>query len=125
MGARVCPSCGRALSQGDLRALEERFESTNTDYREAKGVVSEMEREIGEIDWGAKEKEIREELEAARREIDEAADGASEKAKEGYQALREQMDHLTAELEELGRSEQARELRERIEKLFGAEAERN
>jgi ABC-type transporter Mla subunit MlaD len=92
---------------------------------EAKGVVSEMEREIAEIDWGAKEKEVREELEAARRELDEAAEGASEQAKESYRALRERMDHLAAELEKLGRSEQARELRERIEKLFGAEAERN
>lgn len=40
VGARACPTCGRALSQSDLRALEERFEATNTDYREAKGVVS-------------------------------------------------------------------------------------
>ena len=40
VGARVCPTCGRAVSKGDLLALEARFEATNTDYREAKGVVS-------------------------------------------------------------------------------------
>lgn len=39
VGARVCPTCGRALSTGDLLALEARFEATNTDYRDAKGVV--------------------------------------------------------------------------------------
>ena len=39
VGARACPSCGRALSKGDLLALEARFEATNADYRQAKEVA--------------------------------------------------------------------------------------
>ena len=39
VGAHVCPTCGQALSTGDLLALEARFEATNTDYRQAKEVA--------------------------------------------------------------------------------------
>jgi paraquat-inducible protein B len=90
--------------------------------QEAKGLVSDMERELEEVDWGEKEKEVREQLEAARKGLDDAADGTSEQAKESYQALREQMNRLVEELRGLGRSEEARKLQEQIEKLFGAES---
>ena len=40
LGDTACRKCGRALSQDERIALEARFESTNTDYREAKLTVS-------------------------------------------------------------------------------------
>ena len=80
--------------------------------QDAKGVVSEMERAIDEVDWGEKEKEVRERLASARKSIEENED---------YQTLRRQMDELVEELRSLGRSEEARKLQEQIEKLFGAE----
>jgi len=89
--------------------------------QEAKGLVSEMEREIEEVDWGEKEKAVRDELESAREGLDETADKAGKKAKESYQALREQMNRIVKELEGLGRSEEAKKLRDQIEKLFGEE----
>jgi hypothetical protein len=92
--------------------------------KEAQGLISEMEREVAEVDWGAKEKEVREQLDAARKAIDEAAGETTEQAKAGFQKMREQMERLVEELEELGRSEEARKLREQIERLFGgAESE--
>jgi hypothetical protein len=93
--------------------------------QEAKGLVSELERELETVDWGGKEKEIRDELERAQEGLDEAADKTAEKAKESYQALRERMDLIVKELEELGRSEEARKLRKRMEELFGAETGQN
>lgn len=93
--------------------------------QEAKGLVSDMERELEEVDWGEKEKEVRDELEAARKGVDEAADESSEQAKESYRALREQMNRLVEELQKLGRSEEAQKLQEQIEKLFGAESGQN
>jgi ABC-type transporter Mla subunit MlaD len=91
--------------------------------QEAKSLLSDVEREVEEVDWGGKEKEVREQLEAARGAIDEAAGKTSEQAKESLQKLRGRMDQLVAELRELGRSEEARKLQEQIEKLFGAESE--
>jgi len=93
--------------------------------QEAKGLVSDMEREVEEVDWGEKEKEVREQLDAAREAIDEAAGETSEQAKESFQKMREQMDRLVEELRELGRSEEARKLQDQIEKLFGSEPDRN
>jgi paraquat-inducible protein B len=93
--------------------------------QEAKGLVSDLEREIGDVDWGEKEKEVREQLEAAREGLDETAGETSEQAKESYRALREQMNRLVEELRELGRSEEAQKLQEQIENLFGAESGRN
>ena len=90
--------------------------------QEAKGLVSDMERELEEVDWGEKEKEVREQFEAARKVLDETADDTSEQAKESYQVLREQMNRLVEELRGLGRSEEAQKLQEQIEKLFGAES---
>jgi ElaB/YqjD/DUF883 family membrane-anchored ribosome-binding protein len=80
-----------------------------------------MEREIEEVDWGEKEKEVRDELESARESLDQTANETSEQAKEGLQALRERMNRLVEELRGLGRSEEAQKLQEQIEKLFGAE----
>lgn len=93
--------------------------------QEAKDLVSDMERQIEEVDWGEKEKEVQEQLEAARKAIDEAAGKTSEQAKESLQKMREQMNRLVEELRELGRSEEARKLQDQIEKLFGAESERS
>ncbi len=93
--------------------------------QEAKGLVSDVEREIEEIDWGEKEKAVREELEAAQKGLDETADETSEQAKESYAALREHMNRLAAELRELGRSEEAEKLQDQIEKLFGAKSGKN
>ncbi|HLE72535.1 MAG TPA: hypothetical protein VJH87_22845, partial [Vicinamibacteria bacterium] len=93
--------------------------------QEAKGLVSDMERELEEVDWGEKEKEVREQLETARKGLDEAAEESSEQAKESYRALREQMNRLVEKLKELGRSEEAQKLQEQIEKLFGAESGQN
>ncbi len=93
--------------------------------QKVKGLVSEAERELEEIDWGEKKTEIREGIEAARNALDEAADETSEQAKEGYRELREQMNQLVEELQRSGRSEEARKLKEQIEKLFGAESARN
>ena len=90
--------------------------------QEAKGLISDMEREVEEVDWGEKEKEVREQLEAAREAIDEAAGETSEQAKESIQKMREQMDRLVEELRELGRSEEARKLQDQIEKLFDTES---
>ncbi len=84
--------------------------------RDAKEVLSEMERAVEEVDWGEKEKEVREELESARKGIEENANA---------QALREKMNGLVEKLRALGRSEEARKLKEQIEKLFGAEPEKN
>lgn len=75
--------------------------------KEAEGLVSDMERKLGEIDW------------------DETAERTSDQAKESYQSLRDQMDRMVKKLEELGRSEEARKLQVRIEKLFGAEPGQN
>jgi paraquat-inducible protein B len=91
--------------------------------QEAKNLVSDMEREVEGVDWGGKEKEVREQLDAARKAIDQAAGETSEQAKESFQKTRAQMDRLVAELRELGRSEEARKLQDQIEKLFGAESE--
>ena len=93
--------------------------------QEAKGLVSDMERELEEVDWGEKEKEVRDALEAARKGVDEAADESSQQAKESYQALREQMNRLVEELQKLGRSEEAQKLQEQIDELFGAESGQN
>ena len=93
--------------------------------QEAKGLVSDMERALEEVDWGEKEKQVREELEAARKSLDETADETSEQAKESYHALREQMNRLVEELRGLGRSEEAQKLQDQIEKLFGAESGQN
>jgi ABC-type transporter Mla subunit MlaD len=84
--------------------------------QDAKDVVSEMERAVDEVDWGEKEKEVRDRLESARKGIEENAD---------YQALRKQMEELVEELRALGRSEQAKKLKEQIDKLFGAEPREN
>ncbi len=84
--------------------------------QDAREVFSEMERAVEGVDWGEKEKEVREELESARKGIEEDAD---------YQVLREKMNALVEELRALGRSEEARKLKEHIEKLFGAEPEKN
>jgi len=93
--------------------------------QEAKGLVSDVEREIEGIDWGEKEKAVREELEAAQKGLDETADETSEQAKESYAALREHMNRLVAELRELGRSEEAEKLQDQIEKLFGTKFGKN
>ncbi len=93
--------------------------------QEAKGLVSDVEREIEEVDWGDKEKEVKELLEAARQGLDDAAEESTEQAKESYQALRAQMNRLVEELREIGRSEEARKLQEQIEKLFGAGSAQN
>jgi len=93
--------------------------------REAKGLVSEMERELEEVDWGEKEKAVREQLEAARKGLDETAGETSEQAKESYEALRGRMDRLVEELRKLGRSDEAESLQEQIERLFGAESGQN
>jgi len=45
-----------------------------------------------------------------------------EEAKESSRALRERLSRLAVELEKLGRSEEARKLRDQIEKLVGAES---
>jgi ABC-type transporter Mla subunit MlaD len=92
---------------------------------EAKGLVSELESELEKVDWGEKEKEVREELERAREGLAETVEKTAEQAKESYQALRERMNLMVKQLEELGRSEEARKLRERIETLFGKETDRN
>jgi hypothetical protein len=84
--------------------------------QDAKEMVSEMERSVDEIDWGEKEKEVRDRLESARKGIEESDD---------YQALRKQMEELVEELRALGRSEQAKKLKEQIDKLFGAEPREN
>jgi ABC-type transporter Mla subunit MlaD len=89
--------------------------------RDAKGLVAEVERELGEVDWGAKRKEVEEQLDAARQAVEKATGDTSEAAKKGARALREQMGRLAGELEELGRTEEARKLRDQIEKLFGPE----
>jgi ABC-type transporter Mla subunit MlaD len=91
--------------------------------QEAKDLVSDMEREVEEVDWGEKEKEVREQLDAARKAVDETAGATSEQAKESFRKMREQMDRLVEELRELGRSEQAQKLQDQIEKLFGADSE--
>jgi ABC-type transporter Mla subunit MlaD len=91
--------------------------------QQAKGVLSELERELQEIDWGQKEKQVREELEEARKSLDEAAGETSQTAKEAYQELRRELDRLVTELEKLGRSEQARKLKDRVDELFGPESE--
>ncbi len=91
--------------------------------QEAKSLVSDVEREVGEVDWGEKEKEVRQQLDAARAAIDEAAGETSAEAKESFQKMREQMERLVEELRELGRSEEARKLQDQIAKLFGAESE--
>jgi paraquat-inducible protein B len=88
---------------------------------QAKGLVSEMERKAGEVDWGEKEKTVQDELESARKSLDEAGEKTADQAKASYQALREQMNRIAAELDGLGKSEEARKLREQIEKLFGEE----
>ena len=54
--------------------------------QDAKSVVSEMERSIDEVDWGEKEKEVRQQLESARRSIEESED---------YQARRRAIDERT------------------------------
>jgi paraquat-inducible protein B len=92
--------------------------------QEAKGLVSEMERKAGEVDWGEKEKTVRDQLARARKSLDEAGEKTAEQAKASYQALREQMNRIAAELDKLGKSEEARKLQEQIEKLFGEEPEK-
>ncbi|HEY7699796.1 MAG TPA: hypothetical protein VIE88_15345, partial [Vicinamibacteria bacterium] len=92
--------------------------------QEANGLVSEMERKAGEVDWGEKEKSVRDQLESARKSLDEAGEKTAEQAKASYQALREQMNRIAAELDKLGKSEEARKLQEQIEKLFGEEPEK-
>ncbi len=87
----------------------------------AKGLVSDMEREIEEVDWGEREKAVKDELESAREGLDETADKTGKAAKESYQTLRAQMTRIVKELEGLGRSEEARKLQDQIEKLFGEE----
>lgn len=93
--------------------------------QEAKGLVSELQREIEGIDWGEKENTVREELERARESLDETAGKTAEGAKEGYGALREHMNRIVKELEELGRSDEARKLKDHIDELFGEETRRN
>jgi paraquat-inducible protein B len=90
--------------------------------QEAKGLVSQMEREIEEVDCGEKEKAVREQLSSARDGLDETADETSEQAKESYRALRGQMNRIVEELKGLGRSEEAKKLQDQIEKLFGEES---
>jgi hypothetical protein len=87
--------------------------------RQAKEAFSRIEREIEAIDWGEKKAEVEEQLDEARRAVEKAAGENEEEAKKGLETAREELNEIADELEALGRSEQAKKLRELAEKLLG------
>jgi ABC-type transporter Mla subunit MlaD len=88
--------------------------------KEAREAFSRIEREIEAIDWGGKKEEVEEQLEEARKAVESAAGESAEEAKKSLETAREELNEIAQELEALGRTEQARKLRELAERILGS-----
>jgi ABC-type transporter Mla subunit MlaD len=88
--------------------------------KEAMEALSRIEREIEAIDWGEKKEEVEEQLEEARKAVESAAGESAEEAKKSLETAREELNEIAEELEALGRSDQARKLRELAERILGS-----
>jgi hypothetical protein len=80
-------------------------------WEEASGWIDTMHEELDAIDWSEEENELREQWERAIEQTDQAVD-------EGREALEEHVDELVKKLEDAGRSDEARKLRERFEEFL-------
>lgn len=87
-------------------------------FREAEDLAEDLRRDLEEIDWSREEREVREAWEETVRELEEIARATNEEAREGYEVVREKVEDLADELEESGRSEEAKKLRERLKTLW-------
>jgi paraquat-inducible protein B len=85
--------------------------------KEANDLVSEMEGRLDEADLGSRKDEVQKQLGDAKRELEKATEGSADEAKKTIATIEEQLKRLATELEKLGRSDDAKKLRERIEKL--------
>jgi ABC-type transporter Mla subunit MlaD len=88
--------------------------------KEAREAFSRIEREIEAIDWGEKKEAVEEQLEEARRAVESAAGERAEEAKKSLETAREELNEIAEELEALGRSDQARKLRELADRILGS-----
>ena len=80
-------------------------------WGKASDFVGDVRRELEAIDWTEEEKEL-------RKEWEETVEGMDDAVGHGVEELKKGVDELVKELERAGRSDEARELRERFRKLL-------
>jgi paraquat-inducible protein B len=86
-------------------------------FKSAMELVEEMKRELEQIDWNEGEQALREQWEEASKELEKLSEQSKEEAKKSYDKAAAQVKKLIERLDELGHSEEAQNLRERLEKL--------
>lgn len=94
-------------ADGSIELMSMRARAAADDF------VDEVKTKLDEVDWDEEEESLRERWETIVGEMDRAAE-------EGREELGERVDELVKELEEAGRSDEARKLEERFRKFLDA-----
>lgn len=98
------------------RALDE-FQDSEW-FRKTERLIGDVERALEEFDWEELGAEMRSDLERMSRDLAALAGLSAEAARDGYQKLKPEIEKLIRDLEALGKSKEADELRRHLQELL-------
>jgi paraquat-inducible protein B len=87
-------------------------------FDKVSGIIRDMRRELDEVEWRDHEEEIRQHWNETVRDMEKLAESTAEEAAETAKEVEEKAKKLADELEEIGKSEEARKIRERMKELL-------
>lgn len=92
--------------------------SASSWFKKAAETLRDMRRDFDDVEWGEQEQEIRRHWNETLRDMEELAEGTADDARKAAKDVEEKVKKLAGELEEIGKSEEARKLRERMKELL-------
>jgi hypothetical protein len=108
------------MKQGQRKASRALAALRDSDWLRKSGrLLEDVHRAVEGVDWEALGKEMQSDLERMGRDLTALAGLTEEKARGGYLKLKPDIEKLIGELEALGKSREAEELRRHLEELLG------